>query len=152
MNELLVTLYPWIKAAHVVSAISWMVGLLYLPRLFVYHVSTAEPGTDASETFKTMEWRLLRIIMRPAMTMTWLFGLVLVLTPGIADPLRDIWFQVKLVAVVAMTGFHLWLAGRQADFARDRNRHSARTYRIANEVPTLLMMVIVVMVIVRPFG
>jgi protoporphyrinogen IX oxidase len=152
MNEILTALYPWTKAAHVISATSWMVGLLYLPRLFVYHASEAEPGTDASETFKVMERRLLRLIMRPAMMMTWFFGLMLVLTPGTVNPAHDVWFQIKFICVVAMTGFHFWLGKRQNDFAEDRNSLPARTYRIMNEVPTLLMIVIVVMVIVRPFS
>jgi protoporphyrinogen IX oxidase len=151
MSEFLTQAYLWIKAMHVIAAISWMVGLLYLPRLFVYHAQHGEPGTDVSETFKVMERRLLKYIMNPAMVATWLFGLVLVLTPGMVD-LSTVWFGAKFAAVLALTACHLWLAARRREFLADSNTRPARTYRLVNEVPTLMMIVIVIMVIVRPFS
>ena len=149
MFDWLATLYPWTKALHIISVIAWMAGLLYLPRLFVYHCDAA-PGSDQSETFKVMERRLLRAIMTPAMVAAWLFGLLLVATPGIAD-FASLWFYVKITAVLLMSGFHDQLARWQRAFAEDRNQASARTFRLANEVPTVLMIIIVIMVVVRPF-
>lgn len=146
----LIHLYPWLKAAHVISMVAWMAGLFYLPRLFVYHAETAEAGSQLDETFRVMEARLMRVIMRPAMIATWIFGLAL-LVSGAVDFRNDLWIYPKLIAVVALTGFHEWLAGRQRDFATGRNRVSGRSYRIANELPTLALVIIVVMVIVRPF-
>ena len=146
----LIHLYPWLKAAHVISMVAWMAGLFYLPRLFVYHAETAETGSQLDETFRVMEARLMRVIMRPAMIATWIFGLAL-LASGAVDFRNDLWIYPKLIAVVALTGFHEWLAGRQRDFATGRNRVSGRSYRIANELPTLALVIIVVMVIVRPF-
>ena len=146
----LIHLYPWLKAAHVISMVAWMAGLFYLPRLFVYHAETAETGSQLDETFRVMEARLMRVIMRPAMIATWIFGLAL-LVSGAVDFRNDLWIYPKLIAVAALTGFHEWLAGRQRDFATGRNRVSGRSYRIANELPTLALVIIVVMVIVRPF-
>ncbi|HZP20793.1 MAG TPA: protoporphyrinogen oxidase HemJ [Bauldia sp.] len=146
-SELAAAAYPWIKAFHIVALVAWMAGLFYLPRLFVYHVG-APPGSDRSETFKVMEHRLLGIIMNPAMLATWALGLALA---GIQNFWGEHWFQLKLVLVVAMTGFHFWLGARARDFALDRNRVAERTYRILNELPTLLLVGIVIMVIVRPF-
>ena len=141
----------WIKAVHVVAVISWMAGLLYLPRLFVYHAERGGPGSELSETFKVMEGRLLRFIMQPAMIATWALGLTLALTPGVVGWTTTGWFYAKLATVVALSGFHEWLARRCRDFAADRNRVSGRTYRMVNEVPALALLVIVVMVIVKPF-
>lgn len=150
MAEILATLYPWTKAAHIVSMVAWMAGLFYLPRLFVYHAEQApEPGA-LSETFKTMEAKLYGFIMRPAMAATWLFGLMLLATPGIVAWSQG-WIYVKLAAVLALSGFHEWLGKRRLDFARDANHVSGRRYRMMNELPTLLLVVIVVMVVVRPF-
>lgn len=148
MSEALVTAYPWLKAVHVMAVISWMAGLLYLPRLYVYHCG-AEPGSLASETFKVMERRLLRGIMTPAMLASWLLGLVLLA----AEPgwFSQGWLHVKLLAVLVMTGGHMAMAKWRADFAADRNRHGERFYRIMNEGPAVLMVVIVIMVIVKPF-
>ena len=145
----LVHLYPWTKALHLISLIAWMAGLFYLPRLYVYHSETA-PGSRGSERFKVMERRLLRQITTPAMLATWLFGVLLVLTPGIIDWSAG-WWHVKLAAVLLLTGFHGAAASWRRDFLEDRNRRPQRFYRIANEIPTLLLVVIVVMVIVRPF-
>ena len=141
--------YPWIKSFHVISVIAWMAGMFYLPRLFVYHCET-RPGSAESERFKLMERRLLRGIVNPAMIATWSFGIVLVLTPGVIDWSAG-WWHVKLAAVLLMSGFHGALSRWRRDFLHDRNRHAAKFYRIANEVPTLLVIVIVIMVIARPF-
>lgn len=149
MEGWLTAFYPWARALHVISVISWMAGLLYLPRLFVYHCD-APAGSIQSETFKVMERRLLRAIMNPAMLATWLFGICLWLTQGVAS-LADVWFVVKIAAVLVLTLSHMMMASWQKAFAEDRNLHSARFFRFTNEVPTLLMIVIVVMVIVRPF-
>jgi protoporphyrinogen IX oxidase len=149
VSNLLIAVYPWLKAFHVVSMVAWMAGLFYLPRLYVYHCETS-PGSAESERFKVMERRLLKQITTPAMIATWVFGLTLVLTPGVIDWSRG-WWHVKLLAVILMTGFHGLLARWRRDFLLDRNIRPARFYRIANEVPTVLLAVIVVMVIVRPF-
>ena len=149
MTGILIDLYPWVKALHVVSVISWMAGLFYLPRLFVYHAERVERGLpEAEELFQTMERRLLRAIMNPAMIATWLFGLMLVLTPGVVD-WAAAWSWVKAGSVIGMTWFHMWLAGRRRDFAAGRNRLAGRRYRMMNEVPTLLMLLIVFAVIVK---
>ncbi len=145
----LLPFYPWIKALHVISVIAWMAGLLYLPRLFVYHCA-APAGSEASETFKVMERRLLRAIMNPAMIATWLFGIALLLTPGVIDWAAG-WIWVKLALVLLLTFFHHALARWFKAFRADANRRSARVYRFMNELPTLAMIGIVIMVIVRPF-
>ena len=147
MTETLSGLYPWIKALHVVAVISWMAGLLYLPRLFVYHCA-AEPGSTQSETFKVMERRLLRAIMNPAMVVTWILGLVLA---WIGGHLTAPWMIAKFILICALTAAHHIFSLWRKDFAADRNHRPARTFRIANEVPTLLMIGIVILVIVRPF-
>jgi protoporphyrinogen IX oxidase len=147
--DLLVGYWLWIKALHVVAVISWMAGLLYLPRLFVYHTET-EPGSESSERFKVMERRLLRLIMNPAMVAAWLFGILLLLVPGLVDWSAG-WIWVKLASVAALTVLHHLFALWRKDFAADRARRPARVYRIANEGPTLAMIVVVIMVIVKPF-
>jgi protoporphyrinogen IX oxidase len=140
--------FLWIKAAHVMSVIAWMAGLFYLPRLFVYHVEQVEEGSPSDLMFQTMERRLLRGIMNPAMIATWIAGLAMVAVPGTVD-WGDIWPWTKSASVLAMTWFHMWLAGRRRDFADSANRLSGRQYRLMNEVPTLLMVVIVISVIVK---
>jgi protoporphyrinogen IX oxidase len=150
INDLLSTFYPWIKVLHIVSVISWMAGMFYLPRLFVYHAERGAVGTELHETFKVMELKLIRLIMTPAMIATWVFGLALVLVPGVID-WGSGWVWVKVVAVLAMTGMHGWLSTRRKEFAAGLNTRSGRTYRLANEVPTVLMLIIVVMVVVQPF-
>ena len=147
--DFLAPLYPWTKAFHVISVIAWMAGMFYLPRLYVYHCEV-RPGTAESERFKVMERRLLRQIINPAMIATWTLGILLVLTPGNIDWSAG-WWHVKLAAVVLLSGFHGMLSRWRRDFLADRNRRSQRFYRIANEVPTLLVIVVVVMVVVRPF-
>jgi putative membrane protein len=141
--------YPWTKALHVISLIAWMAGMLYLPRLYVYHCDTL-PGSVESERFKVMEYRLLRQITNPAMIATWTFGILLVLTPGIIDWSAP-WWHVKLTCVLLMSGFHGMLSRWRREFANDQRNRPQRFYRIANEVPTVLMVIIVIMVIVRPF-
>jgi putative membrane protein len=145
MTAWILSVYPWIKALHVISVIAWMAGLLYLPRLFVYHCE-APVGSDRSETFKIMERRLLRAIMNPAMITTWIFGALLFWVQDWGQR----WLVAKLVLVVAMTWMHHLFARWRKDFAADRNTRPAKTYRIANEIPTVLMIVIVVLAIVRP--
>ena len=145
----LAAVYPWIKAFHVVAMVAWMAGLLYLPRLYVYHCETS-PGSAESERFKVMERRLLKQITTPAMIATWTFGILLVLTPGVIEWGWG-WWHVKLAAVVLLAGFHGMLARWRRDFLVDRNARPQKFYRLANEVPTLLLLAIVVMVIVRPF-
>ncbi|GAB4171769.1 MAG: protoporphyrinogen oxidase HemJ [Thalassobaculales bacterium] len=141
--------YPWLKALHVIAVIAWMAGLLYLPRLFVYHAQSVR-GSAESELFKVMERRLLRAIMNPAMVAVFLFGGLLLATPGVVDWGAG-WIWVKLAGITGLTVIHHLFARWRKEFAADRNRRPARFYRIANEVPTLLMIVIVIMVIVRPF-
>ena len=146
MAELLGIWYLWIKALHILAVIAWMAGLFYLPRLYVYH---AEQGTASNDPmFQTMERRLLRGIMAPAMVMVWLFGLGLVLTPGLVD-WGQWWPWTKAAAVLGMTWFHHWLGLRRKDFAVGRNRLTGRHYRLMNEVPTLLVVVIVLSVVVK---
>lgn len=140
-------LYLWFKAFHVIAVIAWMAGMLYLPRLFVYHC-VAERGSVQSETFKVMERRLLRIIINPAMVATWVLGLWLAWDGAWY---RAGWLQVKVVFVILMSGLHGLMARWVHDFAVDQNRHSERFFRLINEVPTLLMIAIVILVIVKPF-
>ena len=143
--------YPWAKALHVISVIAWMAGIFYLPRLYVYHTEQVITGTDTDEMFKVMERRLLRAIMNPAMIATWVFGLMLVFTPGLLD-WSQIWPWTKAAAVLALTWFHHWLSRRRKDFERGANTLTGRNYRMMNELPTLLMIIIVISVIVRPFS
>ena len=138
----------WIKAFHVIAVIAWMSGMLYLPRLFVYHTETA-PGSEGSERFKVMERRLLRGIINPSMIAVWILGPLLAWLTG---AYLDTWLQIKFVLVVILSGMHGFFVRCWRDFAADRNTRSARFYRIANEVPALLMVFIVVLVVVKPFG
>jgi putative membrane protein len=139
--------YEWIKALHVIAVIAWMAGMLYLPRLFVYHCA-AEIGSKQSETFKVMERRLLRAIINPAMIVTWGVGLWLVIESG---HYRSGWMQAKFVAVLILSGVHGLFSRWTREFAEDRNTHSQKFYRVINEIPTLLMIGIVVLVVVKPF-
>jgi putative membrane protein len=148
MQEFLTEHYLWLKAIHLIAVISWMAGLLYLPRLFVYHVD-AKKGSKQSETFKVMERRLLKFIMGPASIATWVFGgLMLWAYPVL---LSQGWMHVKLTCVVLLTGAHHAMMAWTKKFANDENTKSDKFYRWANEVPTVLMIIIVIMVIVRPF-
>jgi putative membrane protein len=150
VGDFLAALYPWTKALHVISVISWMAGLLYLPRLFVYHAERGAAPGEPRDTLKVMERKLLKFIMNPASIAAWVFGLMLVFTPGIVD-WTDGWVHAKAALVVAMTVYHHLLVRWWRALAEDRNVRSGRFYRIVNEVPALLMIGIVVMVVVRPF-
>ena len=142
-------MYEWIKALHIIAVITWMAGMIYLPRLFVYHCE-AETGSKQSETFKIMERRLQRGIMTPAMIATWVFGLMLAGTPGLVD-WRMGWIWAKLALVVALSAFHMALARWRDAFNTNSNIHSARFFRIVNELPTLALIAIVLLVVVKPF-
>jgi putative membrane protein len=146
MNEVSHT-YEWVKALHVIAVIAWMAGMLYLPRLFVYHCE-AEPGSKQSETFKVMERRLLKAIINPAMIVTWLAGLYLAWAGHL---FWASWFHVKFLLVLLLSGVHGFFSRWVKDFAADRNTKSQKFYRFINEVPTLLMIGIVILVIVKPF-
>ena len=150
MGDLLIAAYPWVKALHVISVIAWMAGLFYLPRLFVYHVERVGSGNPTDALFQTMELRLLRVIMNPAMIAAWLFGLILAFTPGIVD-WSAIWPWSKAAGILGMTWFHHWLGRRRKEFLAGGSPVSGRSFRLMNEVPTVLLVLIVVSVIVRPF-
>jgi len=140
--------YLWLKAFHIIAMVAWMAGLFYLPRLMVYHRRTAVGG-ETSEIFKTMERRLLKAIMYPAMGLTWVFGLALIwVTDAAANP--SLWLWVKLLGAVAMTAFHLWLAKFVKAFGEDERPRDERFFRLINEVPTVLLIVIVIMAVVKP--
>lgn len=148
MTDLLATFYPWIKALHIMAVISWMAGLLYLPRLFVHHVEQAENVQGLPPVFEMMELKLLRVIMNPAMIVVWVAGLCLVFTPGIVD-WSAFWPWTKMAAVLGMTWFHHWLGWRRKDFLAGKNTLTGRQYRLMNEVPTVLMVIIVLSVVVK---
>ena len=150
MIDYLIAMYPWLKAGHIISVISWMAGIFYLPRLFVHHSEKVEVPSQTDRLFSMMESKLLKVIMTPAMLATWGFGLSLTVIPGVLN-WSDIWPWVKLMSIIAMTWFHFWLAKRQRDFELGDNQLTGKTYRIMNEVPTVLLLVIVIMVVVRPF-
>lgn len=149
VNNWLAGAYPWIKSAHIISIVAWMAGLFYLPRLFVYHASVPR-GSQRSAIFKVMERRLQNAIMTPAMLASWGFGVLLMATPGIVDWHRG-WMWAKLVLAVALTAYHLVLGRWRAAFAEDRNTHLPRLFRIANEIPTVVLIAIVILVVVKPF-
>ncbi len=143
------SIYPWIKAIHIMAVIAWMAGLFYLPRLFVYHAERATVGSELDYTFQVMEEKLLRVIMNPAMMVAWIAGLIMI---GLgAFDWGAVWSWVKIIAVILMTGTHHWMSARHKEFVAGVNTRSGRAYRLFNEVPTVLMFVIVVAVIVRPF-
>jgi len=150
MNDFLVSFYPWTKSLHVISVIAWMAGIFYLPRLFVYHAESVKQGSETEELFKIMQLKLLRVIMNPAMIATWVFGLMLVFTPGIVD-WSQVWPWTKAASVLVLTWFHHWLGLRRKDFLNGTNTVTGRQYRLMNEVPTVLLVIIVVSVIARPF-
>ncbi len=149
MGDLLLSLQPWIKALHIIAVIAWMAGLLYLPRLFVYHAG-APVGSGRSEMLKIMERRLLRAIMNPAMIAVFVLGGLLIATPGFLDQ-GLYWWHAKLLLVLAMAVLHMMMGAWRKAFEEDRNTLSARFFRIVNEVPTVLMILIVVLAVVRPF-
>jgi putative membrane protein len=141
-------LYLWVKALHVIAVISWMAGLFYMPRLFIYHTDAAR-GSQQSETFKVMEQRLLKVIMNPAMVLTWIFGLYLAWS---VYGFEGAWLRAKIGLVILLTAVHMFFARAARAFERDENRRSARYWRFMNEAPTLLMIAIVILVVVKPFS
>ena len=149
MTDLLIGIYPWIKAVHIMAVIAWMAGLFYLPRLYVYHAERATVGSELDQTFQIMEEKLLRVIMNPSMIVAWIAGLIMI---GLgAFDWGSVWAWVKIASVIAMTAAHGWMAARRKEFAAGSNTRTGRAYRLFNEVPTVLMVFIVIAVIVRPF-
>ncbi len=147
MSETLLALYPWMKSFHIIAVIAWMAGMLYLPRLFVYHCETA-PGTPEYERFKVMERKLMRIIINPSMIVVWVLGLILAET---LHAWTETWFILKLILVTALSALHGMLSRWRRDFENGRNTKTQRFYRIVNEVPAVLMAFIVILVVVKPF-
>jgi putative membrane protein len=139
--------YLWVKAFHIIAVIAWMAGMLYLPRLFVYHCEAA-PGSQQSETFKVMEWRLLKLIIAPAMAITWILGLILV---WLGSWHAAHWMQAKFALVIAMSAVHGFFVRCARDFEADRNTRPQKFYRLANEIPTVLLILIVILVVLKPF-
>jgi len=150
MTEFLQENYRYLIAFHLIFAFAWMAGMFYLPRLYVYHAEIG-PHTPQSETFKVMERRLLRLIINPAMIGTWLFGLTMIFGAGIVDLSTAGWLHVKLMLLLILSAFHGYLARWRRDFEHDRNKHSPKFYRTVNEIPTVLLIGIVLMAVVRPF-
>lgn len=150
MTNLFADLYPWTKSLHIIAVVAWMAGLFYLPRLFVYHAEQAQPGSDRDSMLQEMERKLLKAIMNPAMIATWVFGLCLIATPGVVD-WSAVWPWTKAASVLGMTWFHMWLGKRRKEFVAGTNTRAGRTYRMMNELPTLLLVVIVISVVARPF-
>ncbi len=149
MTNLFATLYPWIKALHIMAVLTWMAGMFYLPRLFVYHAERGSNGAaEPDASLRMMEGKLLRYIMNPSLIAVWLFGLMLVFTPGIVD-WSSIWPWTKAAGVIGMTWLHMWLAARCKEFAAGTNSRKGRTYRMMNELPTVLMVVIVLSVVLK---
>jgi len=146
MSAWITSWYGWIKALHIIAVMAWMAGMLYLPRLFVYHAGAA-PGSELSETLKVMERRLLRAIIDPAMMAAFVFGGLML----VVQDWSQAWLQVKLVLVIAMSVLHGFFSRWRKDFAADRNQRPARFYRIANEIPTVLLIAIVLLAVVKPF-
>ncbi len=149
-TDILSDYYTWTLSIHIMAVISWMAGIFYLPRLFVYHAEKASGRPELDSAYQEMELKLYRVIMRPAMMATWIFGILLALTPGIVD-WSEAWPWVKFLAVILMTGFHGMLGSWMKAFQRGENDKTGRFFRFANEAPTILMVLIVIMVVVRPF-
>lgn len=148
MTDLLSNAYLWIKAIHIMAVITWMAGIFYLPRLFVYHAEQAKPGDVRDQVFQVMEYKLFRYIMRPSMMVVWAFGLALVMVPGVVD-WGSVWPWVKLLAVLGMTWFHMWCGKHVRFFAQSGSTLTGRQYRMMNEVPTVLMIAIVFAVVLK---
>ncbi len=149
MQDFIGQYYNWFKAFHIIAVMAWMAGMLYLPRLFVYHAG-AKAGSEMSETFKTMERRLLKFIMNPAMILSWLFG-GLMLISNMSGLMAQPWMHMKLTAIVLMTIIHMLYARWYKGFFRDENQKTAKFYKIWNEAPTILMIIIVIMAVAEPF-
>ena len=147
-TDFLSDIYLWTKALHIISVIPWMAGIFYLPRLFVYHVESIERGIEPDDIFHTMERKLLKMIMNPAMTASLIFGTLLLLTPGIVD-WSSAWIWVKLLSIIIMIWFHFWLGYRRRDFVAGKNTRTGRQYRMMNEIPTILMFIIVFSVVLK---
>lgn len=150
MSAALMEHYALLKALHLIAMVAWMAGMLYLPRLFVYHCGV-KPKSEASEMLKTMERRLLRVIMNPAMIATFVFGILLIIATGLGGPGTGKWIHAKIVLVLLMAGVHGILSRRRKDFEKDANTKSAKYFRILNEVPTALMIVIILLAVLKPF-
>ena len=148
MTEVLTSLYPWIKSLHIIAVISWMAGLFYLPRIFVYHVERSNGEDQLNEVFLVMEKKLHSFIMNPAMIVSWICGTLLSLTPGIID-FSELWVWVKLVSIIGMTLFNIWLGIKIVGFQDGNNSLSGKQYRLLNEIPTILLVAIVVSVIIK---
>ena len=148
MTDLLATAYLWIKAIHIMAVITWMAGIFYLPRLFVYHAEQAKPGDARDQVFQVMEYKLFRYIMRPSMMVVWAFGLALVMVPGLVD-WGSVWPWVKLLSVLGMTWFHVWCGKHVRLFSQSGATLTGRQYRMMNEVPTVLMIAIVFAVVLK---
>ena len=148
MGDILTVLYPWIKSLHLISVISWMAGLFYLPRIFVYHVERSDGKDQINEVFLIMEKKLHSFIMTPAMIVSWICGFLLAATPGIID-FSHMWVWVKLLAIIAMTLFNIWLGLKISDFKTNNNTLSGKQYRLLNEVPTVLLVIIIVSVVLK---
>ena len=149
MYDLFISLYPWYLVGHIISVIAWMAGIFYLPRLFVYHSEEVSKNSNTDRLFVKMEDRLLNVIMVPAMVSSWFFGVCLSIVPGVLD-WTVFWPWLKLCSVLLLTIFHFWLSKQQVLFKKGQNKLSGRTYRIMNEVPTVLLIIIVTMVVVQP--
>lgn len=149
MTDFLYMLYPWVKAVHIMAVISWMAGIFYLPRLFVHHTEKVSVGSETDALFQMMEMKLLRVIMNPAMIVAWLAGLYMMALGGF--DWSEAWSWLKLAGILAMTWFHHWLGRRRKEFVAGQNTLTGKQYRMMNEVPTVLMIVIVISVVVRPF-
>ena len=149
MYDLFIFLYPWYLVGHIISVVAWMAGIFYLPRLFVYHSEEVSKNSNTDRLFVKMEDRLLNVIMVPAMISSWFFGVCLSIVPGVVD-WAVFWPWIKLFSVLLLTIFHFWLSKQQVLFKKGQNKLSGRTYRIMNEVPTVLLIIIVAMVVVQP--
>ena len=150
MFEYFISFYSWLLAGHIISVIAWMAGIFYLPRLFVYHSEEVIQNSSTDKLFIKMERRLLRAIMVPAMISSWLFGISLAIIPGVID-WSLFWPWLKFLSVLLLTVFHFWLSKKQVAFENGKNKLSGKTYRVMNEVPTLLLVIIIIMVVIRPF-
>lgn len=148
MGDFLASIYEWMLAWHIIAVLTWMAGLFYLPRLFVYHVEQVEVGSETDKLFQTMERKLFKYIMNPSIIAVWIFGLILVATPGIVD-WTQIWPYTKGASIIAMTWFHMWLGIKRKQFVAGENKLSGKTYRMMNELPTVLMLIIVFSVILK---
>ena len=150
MFEYFISFYSWFLTGHIISVIAWMAGIFYLPRLFVYHSEEVIQNSSTDKLFVKMERRLLKVIMVPAMISSWLFGVSLAIIPGVID-WSLFWPWLKFLSVLFLTVFHFWLSKKQVAFENGENKLSGKNYRVMNEIPTLLLVIIIIMVVIRPF-